>query len=100
MPGPAKASRSPSFRSLGSSLGRSRLGPENPFRRRDCSKSVLPLSSTLPNMLKKRVLLSFGEFHSASKRATRDVREQRRVGGVRTVAATAGEQFAGSQFEV
>jgi hypothetical protein len=51
-------------------------------------------------MLKKRVLLSFGEFHSASKRATRGAREQRSVGGVRTVAATAGEQFAGSQFEV
>ena len=42
-----------------------------------------------PNMLKKRVLLSSGEFHSGSKRATRGAREQRSAGGVRT-AAVAG----------
>jgi hypothetical protein len=58
-----------------------------------CSKTVLPLSSTLPNMLKKRVLLSFGEFHSGPKRATRGVREQRDAGGFGTVDAVAGSQF-------
>ncbi len=43
----------------------------NRFWPAECSKSVLPLSSTPPNMLKKRVLLSSGEFHSGPKRATR-----------------------------
>jgi hypothetical protein len=58
-----------------------------------CSKTVLPLSSTLPNMLKKRVLLSSCEFHSGPKRATRGVREQRGGGGLRTVGVVAGSQF-------
>ena len=58
-------------------------GPRTAIGRRECSKTVLPLSSTAPNMLKKRVLLSSGEFHSGSKRATRGAREQRSVGGVR-----------------
>jgi hypothetical protein len=44
-------------------------------------------------MLSKRVLLSLGEFHSGKKRATRVVREQGSVGGVRTVAVAAGSQF-------
>jgi len=44
-------------------------------------------------MLKKRVLLSFGEFHSGPKRATRGVREQRRAGGLRTMGVVAGSQF-------
>jgi hypothetical protein len=44
-------------------------------------------------MLKKRVLSSFGEFHSGLKRATRGVREQRRADGLRTVGIVAGSQF-------
>jgi len=44
-------------------------------------------------MLKKRVLLSFCEFHSGPKRATRGVREQRRAGGLRTMGVVAGSQF-------
>jgi len=66
---------------------------ESAFRLCECSKTVLPLSSTLPNMLKKRVLLSFGEFHSGPKRATRGVREQLGGGGFRTVGVVAGSQF-------
>jgi len=44
-------------------------------------------------MLKKRVLSSSGEFHSGSKSATKEGREQRSVGRVRTVAGVAGSQF-------
>jgi len=44
-------------------------------------------------MLKKRVFLSSGEFHFATKRATRRAREQRSVGGVRAVIVDAETQF-------
>ena len=67
--------------------------PESSFGRRECSKTVLPLSSTSPNMLKKRVLLSYGEFHSGPKRATRGVREQPDAGGLCTAGVVAGWQF-------
>jgi hypothetical protein len=44
-------------------------------------------------MLKKRVLLSSGEFHSGSKRATRGAREQRSIGGVHAITVVAKAQF-------
>jgi hypothetical protein len=40
-------------------------------------------------MLKKRVLLSSCEFHSGSKRATREAREQRSAGGVHVITVVA-----------
>jgi hypothetical protein len=46
-----------------------------------------------PNMLKKRVLLSSGEFHSGSKRATRGAREQRSIAGVHAITVVAEAQF-------
>jgi hypothetical protein len=44
-------------------------------------------------MLKKRVLLSSGEFHSGSKRATRGAREQRSIAGVHAITVVAEAQF-------
>jgi hypothetical protein len=44
-------------------------------------------------MLKKRVLLSPGEFHSGSKRATRGSREQRSADGGHAVTVVAEAQF-------
>jgi hypothetical protein len=44
-------------------------------------------------MLKKRVLLSPGEFHSGSKRATRGAREQRSIDGVHAITVVAEAQF-------
>jgi hypothetical protein len=44
-------------------------------------------------MLKKRVLLSSGEFHSGAKRATRGAGEQRSAGGVHAIAVVAEAQF-------
>ena len=67
--------------------------PGTASRRRVCCKTVLPPSSTPPNMLKKRVLLSSGEFHSGSKRATRGAGEQGSIGGVRPTAVAVGSQF-------
>ena len=67
-----------------------RGGPGTAAGARICSKTVLPLSS---NRLKKRVLLSSGEFHSGSKRATREAREQGGAGGVRTDAVAVGSHF-------
>jgi hypothetical protein len=44
-------------------------------------------------MLKKRVLFSSGEFHSGSKRATGEAREQRSAGGVHAIAVVAEAQI-------
>jgi hypothetical protein len=66
-------------------------GRESPSDGGIAAKPYFYRRQLAPNMLKKRVLLSSGEFHSGSKRATRVAREQRSVGGV---------QAAEAQFEV
>jgi hypothetical protein len=48
---------------------------------------------TGPNILKKRVLSSSGEFHYGSKRATREARERSVSGGVRAIAVVTETQF-------
>jgi hypothetical protein len=62
--------------------------PAGRWRQNRASTGIRP-----PNMLKKRVLLSSGEFHSGSKRATRAAMEQCSLGWVLADIAAAGSQF-------
>jgi hypothetical protein len=68
-------------------------GPESPSGAGIAAKPYFYRRQLAPNMLKKRVLLSSGEFHSGSKRATREAREQRSVGGDHATAIVAKAQF-------
>jgi hypothetical protein len=64
-------------------------GSESPSIGGIAAKPYFYRRQPAPNMLKKRVLLLSGEFHSGSKRATRGAREQRSVGGVHAIAVVA-----------
>jgi hypothetical protein len=68
-------------------------GRESPSGGGIAAKPYFYRRQLAPNMLKKRVLLSSGEFHSGSKRATRGAREQRSAGGVRAITVVAEAQF-------
>jgi hypothetical protein len=67
--------------------------PEGALTPQNAAKLCIQLSSIPPNRLKNRVLLSSGEFHSGSKRATRGAREQRSIAGVHAITVVAEAQF-------
>jgi hypothetical protein len=68
-------------------------GPESPSGGGIAAKPYFYRRQLAPNTLKKRVLLSSGEFHSGSKRATRGAREQRSAGGIHATTVVAEAQF-------
>jgi hypothetical protein len=68
-------------------------GRESPSGGGIAAKPCFYRRQLAPNMLKKRVLLSPGEFHSGSKRATKELREQRSAGGGHVVTVVAEAQF-------
>jgi hypothetical protein len=68
-------------------------GRESPSGGGIAAKPYFYRHQLAPNMLKKRVLLSSGEFHSGSKHATRGAGEQRSAGGVHAIAVVAEAQF-------